>query len=414
MVRRDDTHPYLVLFALWLMVFSASSQVIIISPILPRIGEALQIGESLQGWLVTSYAVFLSIFALIIGPISDKYGRRFVLMVGSAAMAIALWLHGIADSFVSLLIVRAAAGAAGGMLSGGAVSYVGDYFPYNKRGWANGWVMSSVAFGQILGIPIGTILADQMGFRAPFLMFAGTMTITTILMYFYLPQPDVERDTEKLTVGSAIGTYWDLLQRPVVVAASATYFLMFFSIGLYVIYLPTWLEQTLGVSGTAIASLFFVGGIANVVAGPMAGKLSDQVGRKPLIIISCIGLGIVMFLTTYLIVSMWIAYAMFAVAMVMFAMRISPLQSLMTALVEDRRRGALLSLAVAIGQVGIGIGGAAAGLAYTRYGYLSNTATGAVAIMAMAYLVWRALPEPKEEELADEPVAPVASAVPQD
>ncbi|NNF03738.1 MAG: MFS transporter [Rhodothermales bacterium] len=414
MVRRDDTHPHLILFALWLMVFSASSQVIIISPILPRIGEALQIGESLQGWLVTSYAVFLSIFALIIGPISDKYGRRFVLMAGSGAMAIALWLHGIADSFISLLVMRAAAGAAGGMLSGGAVSYVGDYFPYNKRGWANGWVMSSVAFGQILGIPIGTILADQIGFRAPFLMFAGTMTVTAILMYFFLPQPNVERDQSKLTVGRAIGTYWDLLRRPVVVAASATYFLMFFSIGLYVIYLPTWLEQTLGVSGTAIASLFFVGGIANVIAGPMAGKFSDQVGRKPLIIISCIGLGIVMVLTTYLVVSMWIAYAMFAVAMVMFAMRVSPIQSLMSALVEDQRRGALMCLAVAIGQVGIGIGGAAAGMAYTRYGYLSNTATGAVAILLMAWLVWRALPEPREDDLSNERVAPVASAVAQE
>ncbi|NNE35046.1 MAG: MFS transporter, partial [Rhodothermales bacterium] len=139
-MRAQNSHPYLVLFALWLMVFSASSQVIIISPILPRIGEELQITEALLGWLVTSYAVLLSIFALIIGPISDKVGRRIVLMAGSGAMAVALALHAAATSFESLLIVRAMAGAAGGMLSGAAVSYVGDYFPYNRRGWANGWV----------------------------------------------------------------------------------------------------------------------------------------------------------------------------------------------------------------------------------------------------------------------------------
>jgi len=79
-----QSHPYLVLFALWLMVFSASSQVIIISPILPRIGEELLISEELQGWLITAYALFLSIFALITGPISDKVGRRLVLLFGSA------------------------------------------------------------------------------------------------------------------------------------------------------------------------------------------------------------------------------------------------------------------------------------------------------------------------------------------
>ncbi|HAY37633.1 MAG: MFS transporter [Bacteroidetes Order II. Incertae sedis bacterium] len=403
MARGERSHPYLVIFALWLMVFSASSQVIIVAPILPRIGEALLIPEALQGWLITSYALFLSIFALIIGPISDKFGRRVVLLLGSGSMAIALWFHGVADSFESLLAVRAAAGAAGGMLSGAAVSYVGDYFPYNKRGWANGWVMSGIAFGQIVGIPIGTILADQFGFRGAFLMFAGTMTLTTVLIWFCVPQPDVDRDTERLTVARAIAGYRELLSRRVVAFASATYFLMFFSIGLYVIYLPTWLETTLNVSGTSIASLFLVGGLASVISGPMAGKLSDRTGRKPLILVSCFGLSAVMIVTTYWTTSMWVAYVLFGFAMVMFGLRMSPLQSLMTAIVEERRRGALLSLAVAIGQIGIGIGGAAAGFAYVKWGFISNTATGAVAILGMAWLVHFHLPEPqmKNSEVID-------------
>jgi len=398
MARGDTSHPKLVLFALWLMVFSSSSQVIIVSPILPRIGEALCIPAAHLGWLITSYAVFLSLFALIIGPISDKYGRRIVLLLGCGAMAIALWLHGVADSFYSLLMVRAAAGAAGGMLSGAAVSYVGDYFPYDKRGWANGWVMSGIAVGQIIGIPLGILLADNFGFRSAFLMFAITMTLTTVNVWLYVPQPDVEKNKGKLSVGGAIAGYRELLSRPVVVAASATYFLMFFSIGLYVIYFPTWLEDIMFVSGSDIATLFLVGGIANVITGPMAGKLSDRTGRKPLIIISCIGMGVVMIATPYLTASIWLIYALFGFAMVMMALRISPLQSLMTAIVEEQRRGALLSLAVAIGQVGIGIGGAVAGLAYVNFGFASNTFAGAAAIFGMALLVHKTLPEPQRKK----------------
>lgn len=406
-MRASKTHPYLILFALWLMVFSASSQVIIIAPLLPRIGEELNVASSLLGWLVTSYAVFLSIFALIIGPVSDKFGRRLVLLLGCGSMAVALALHAVADSFGTLLVVRALAGAAGGLLSGAAVSYVGDFFPYNRRGWANGWVMSGVAFGQIVGIPMGTLLAGAYGFKIAFLMFAATMLFATVLVWLYVPQPDIFRDKERLTVKRAIRNYGELLRSRVVVAASAVYFLMFFAIGLYLIYLPIWLETTLRVSGIEIATLFLVGGITNLIFGPIAGRVSDTVGRKPLIIISCIGFGIAMVLTTFLVTNMTWAYVLFGFAMLMVALRISPLQSLLTALVTENRRGALLSLTVALGQIGIGIGGALAGLVYTDFGYLSNTLAGAVALLLMAVLVYCSLPEPEDDEkpfLVTEPV----------
>jgi len=415
-MRAEKTHEKLILFALWLMVFSSSSQVIIISPILPRIGEELVIADSLLGWLVTSYAVFLSVFALIIGPISDKMGRRFVLLLGCGSMAIALALHAAASSFSALLTMRAVAGAAGGMLSGAAVSYVGDYFPYTRRGWANGWVMSGVAVGQIVGIPLGIILADNFGFKSAFMMFGGTMMLAFFLVWFYVPQPDVRRDSARLTVGRAIRNYLELLRRRVVVAAAATYFLMFFSIGLYLIYLPTWLESTLGVSGNEIASLFLVGGLTNIISGPLAGRVSDSVGRKPLIILSCVGFGIIMLLTTWAVTSMFYAYVLFGLAMFMMAIRISPLQSLLTALVSENRRGALLSLTVALGQVGIGIGGAIAGIAYMDYGYVSNTLLGAAGITLMAVLVYFSLPEPQGDSDGvrvhrdDEPSAEMSSS----
>jgi predicted MFS family arabinose efflux permease len=169
---------------------------------------------------------------------------------------------------------------------------------------------------------------------------------------------------------------------------------MFLSIGIYVFYLPLWLETVVGISTTQTASLFFVGGLANVVAGPLAGRVSDVVGRKPLIVTSCVGMGIVMVLTTYVITNIWYAYLIFGMAMIMVALRMSPLQSLMTALVSDARRGMLMSLAISIGQLGMSLGTGIAGSVYTRMGYTSNTVIGSVAILAMAVLVHRHLPEP--------------------
>jgi len=395
MTKKQDGNPYIIIFALWLLVFAASSQVMIISPILPRISEQLGTPLEILGNLVTVYAVMVGIFAIIMGPLSDKIGRRKILLIGTGGITISLFMHGLVDSFWGLMVVRALAGMAGGVLSGAAVAYVGDYFPYEKRGWANGWIMSGIAMGQILGIPMGTLLADVSGFRVPFVIFGGIMGLTFILTYLKVPQPNVELSQDRITVKGSFNKYIKLLQRSDVRAVALAYVVMFLSVSVYVVYLPTWLEESFGVSGTAIASLFFVGGIANVITGPIAGKLSDKIGRKSIIIISCLGLSVVMLITTYVINDFWVAYVIFFITMVLIAMRISPFQALSTQLIKSDNRGSLMSLLVAIGQVGYGVGGSIAGPFYVESGYVSNTIIGTIMILIMAYIVWRHVPEPE-------------------
>lgn len=387
--------PRLIVFALWLLVFSASSQIMIISPILPRIGEELHIAEALLGTLVTAYSLMVGIFAVISGPISDRIGRRRILLLGTGIMTLALLLHSLVTGYLSFLLVRIFAGIAGGVLSGAAVSYIGDFFPYHRRGWATGWVMSGNAFGQIAGIPVGVLLAGTFGFKAPFLLFAITMALTFLLVWSRVPQPDVALARERVTVAGSIRGYREILGRPGVAAGALAFFLMFLGVAFYVVYFPTWLETERGATARQIALLFLVGGVANVLTGPNAGRISDRVGRKPIIIASCAGLSVVMLLTTVVIRDLWMAFPMFFATMVLVAMRISPFSALLTALVPDHRRGVLMSFTVALGQVGFALGGAVAGPLYAGPGYLSNTLLGAVSVLGMGVLVWLRIPEPR-------------------
>ena len=119
----------------------------------------------------------VGLFALVAGPISDRVGRRRVLICGSALMTVALSLHGTVSSFSSLLAFRTLAGAAGGILSGAIVAFVGDFFPSERRGWANGWLMTGLAAGQILGVPAGTLLAGGSSYRAPFVLLAAVSAL---------------------------------------------------------------------------------------------------------------------------------------------------------------------------------------------------------------------------------------------
>jgi predicted MFS family arabinose efflux permease len=95
--------------------------------------------------------------------------------------------------------------------------------------------------------------------------------------------------------------------------------------------------------------------------------------------------------------------------MVLVAMRISPFSALLTALVSDERRGSLMSMAIALGQVGFAVGAAMAGPLYSRFGYGSNTVVGAAAVLIMAGIVSYLVPEPElyaepREERVDDPL----------
>jgi predicted MFS family arabinose efflux permease len=384
------------------MVFASGSQIMLISPIFPRMREQLGLAEAALGPLLAVDAGMLGFIALIAGPISDRIGRRRILLAGTGLMAVALALHATAFDYVSLLTVRALAGGAGGVLSGVAVAYVGDYFPYRKRGWANGWVMTGMAFGQIVGIPAGTLLADRFGFRLPYLGFAVIMAATFLLAWRVVPQPLVERSREPLTVGGALRSYATMLRDPPVLAAVIVFAATFLGNSLFLIYMPTWLEDVLGASPAQVAGLFFAGGIANVLSGPRAGRLSDRIGRKGVIIGASIGIVALVLPTTFIVRSVPAAYVLFFLTMSLFAARIGPFQALLTQLVPGSRRGALVSLTVGMGNLGFALGSTLAGVTYDRFGYRGDTLLSGSILLLTAWVLWRFLPEPAENA----PVSP--------
>jgi len=377
-----------------MLVFASSSQIMILSPILPQIGTQLSIPTSALGSLVSAYTLMVGSLAIISGPISDKIGRRRILLLGTSLMTFALMMHHFIVGYYSFLTVRILAGIAGGILSGSAVAYIGDFFPYDRRGWATGWVMSGMAFGQIAGIPLGILLSSRYGFKFPFYMFALAMGMTTVLIWFRIPQPDVELTQEPLTIRKSVDNYLAMLRQKEIAAAAVAYFMMFLGLSFFILYLPFWLTDSLNATPETIATMFIVGGIANVLTGPQAGKLSDRIGRKTIVIISNLGLAVVMVLTTFFTRELWLAYPLYFIIMVLVAMRISPFSALLTALVSDSRRGALMSFAVALGQFGFAIGGTLAGLLYTSFGFQSSTLAGALAMLVTAIVVAKFVPEP--------------------
>ena len=392
-----------VLASLWLVVFTGACQFLIVTPILKDLGDTLSIPSELRGTIVSAYAVSVGTFALMAGPISDAFGRRLVLRVGSLMMAVALMLHAFAYDFTSMLALRALAGMSSGILSGAAVAYIGDVFPYSKRVSALGWVMSGFALGQIVGIPAGTILAESFGFQAPFVSFGVLMLVAFALTMTELPYAPVPPPEEKLTPMSALRSYGRLAQRSEVRMAALASLCMMLSVSAFIVYQPTWLEEVLHADGHIIAALFLVGGLGNGLASPVAGLLSDRFGRKGIVVGASLALAAMM-AAMPLVPNLPVAAVAFFTIMVFAGARMSPLNALYTALVDGAHRGQLMSLTMATGQIGFAFGSAGAGALYERYGYGSNALFAAVFCVLTAGIIALGLPEPEAEP--DEPVEP--------
>lgn len=374
----------LVLATLVGVLFVSSAQFLVVSPILPRIAEATSVPESQLGVVVTAYAVAVGLCAFVAGPVSDSFGRRAVLRAGTTWMAVALMLHGVATGFWSLVLVRFLAGTASGFLGGAAMAYVGDVVPDRYRGRAMGIVASGFAAGQVLGIPIGALLAARVDYRTPFLAFGVLMTLCSAACWTVLvPGPPGEG---KLRLDTALARYRGILAERDLLLVNLASLTMMVSVSGFITYEPLWIERTFDVEENGIALLFGVGGLANAAMGMYAGRLSDRVGRKVLVLFASTTLGLFM-MTTPFMPSYLAILGLFIVTMGLVGVRISPLNAWVTGLVDHKRRGSLMSLFLATGQVGFALGSAVAGPVFATWGFVACAAIGMLgALLATALL----------------------------
>ena len=123
------------------------------------------------------------------------------------------------------------------------------------------------------------------------------------------------------------------------------------------------------------------------------GRLSDRLGRKEFVVYSCLGLAIAVGTTTLVVVHWWMAYPLVAIAMMLDAARVGPFHAMMTDMVPEDVRGTMISASVAMGQLGMAIGGMLAGLSYHNVGFFLNTILGALAILLVGVLIAVKIPE---------------------
>lgn len=390
----ENRKSALTLASLWLLMFASSSQFFIMAPILPQIGRQLHVPGNLQGTLISVYALALGITALFAGPVSDRIGRRKMLLLGSATMFASLAMHMFAFNYTSILIIRLITGISGGLLTGTCVSYVRDFYPYAKRGFANGIIATGGAFGQIVAIPIGILISERFGFYSPFQLFAVVMFVALAMIYFFIDQPvlDIKQSAEPEKKKILKG-YLDILKYSTNRATAVGYVLMFFSITIYIVFFPTWMMEVNHFSSGQVALLFLIGGIATLTGGPLIGRMTDRLGRKPVAIFVNMGLILALLLSMSFSTHILPAATFFFLVMLFISGRLVSFQSLAADISKDSNRGQFMSLMISIGQIGMILGSSISGFIYCTKGFETNSILAIVSSIAMIGVVWNFIPE---------------------
>jgi DHA1 family tetracycline resistance protein-like MFS transporter len=314
-------------------------------PVGPRLVMELQGGGEQEaapvvGWLAATYAGMQFIFAPILGALSDRFGRRPVLLLSTLGSGLDYFAMAIAPNLMWLFITRALNGISGAAMTA-ASAYIADVSPPEKRAQAFGMIGAAFGIGFILGPLIGGLLGD-IDIRYPFLVAGGVTLLNLAYGYFVLPESLQPENRAKFTLKNAhvLGAMAKLGRYPLVAGLAGAAFLM--NLANFALH-ATWvlsMSHRFNWNGKQVGlSLFLVGLTSAIVQGGLAGKLVKSMGERRAYLLG-VAAGAAAFLGYGLATKGWMIYAIIVGASI-GGVAMPASQAMITKTVEGDEQGAV-------------------------------------------------------------------------
>jgi len=266
----------------------------IIIPIIPDLLKELNVTDLSEAsvigsWLMFSYAIMQFIFAPIVGGISDKIGRRPVLLIALFGLSVDYILHAIAPTIALLFVGRILAGMCGASFSV-ASAYIADVSSPEKKAQNLGLVGAAFGLGFIIGPALGGIFGE-FGTRVPFYIAAGLAFVNMLFGIFILPESLTQENRRPFDISRAnpFGGLKKLGRYPSLTGMFIVFFMMYFSgQAIHTI----WTFFTMMKFGWDQAmvgySLSFVGLVVAIVQGGLIRIAIPKFGERKTIIIGTV------------------------------------------------------------------------------------------------------------------------------
>ena len=253
-------------------------------PVLPRLivefkGGDYTSGSHAYGWLISIFALMQFIGSPILGSLSDRYGRRRIILIATAGSALDYVIMAVSPSLGWLFVARSIAGLTAGVMST-ANAYIADVTPPEKRAGAYGLLGAAFGLGFVIGPLLGGVLGE-INIRLPFWVAAGCAAVNWFWGLLVLPEslsPDHRRDFSWKRA-NPIGALLALKRFPAVLGLAESYFIlmmaqsmMFTTWALYTDYRYHWSPRDVGLS------LMFVGVLSGLVQAVLVKRIVPRIG----------------------------------------------------------------------------------------------------------------------------------------
>ncbi len=263
----------------------------IVIPVLPFYAEGTHFNATPRtiGLLFASYSVMQLIFSPVLGRLSDKYGRRPVLLISIIGTGIGFLILGFATTLWMLFLGRILDGITGGNIST-AQAYIADITTKEERAKGMGLLGAAFGLGFIFGPAIGGILS-RWGIHVPFLFAAGLCFANAVLLYFTLPETITQDHPARVSAagGRGFAQLIDSLKQPRLGFVLTIYFLFIVAFSIMTTCFSLYTMFRFGYDAQHNGYLFaYVGIIAVIIQGGLIGRLVKRFGELPLVIVGAL------------------------------------------------------------------------------------------------------------------------------
>ncbi len=246
--------------------------------------------------MVGAFTIAYGIGQLPAGWLADRIGPRIVVTIGICGVAVAGLLVGLSQTYIMMLVFLALMGVAGGGYHPAAPPIISSSVGLENRGRALGVHMVGGSASFFLAPIIAATIAATWGWRGSFIGLAVPAMVLGLTFYVLMGRQIAAKKAETKTTASQNEApsppgRWRRLVWFIILSTSTQ--AVTFSV---ISFIPLFLVDHFGVSEkTAAASMAFIYGVG-LVAGPLAGYISDRLGRVPMVLAVCFMVGPVIYL----------------------------------------------------------------------------------------------------------------------